>query len=363
MKLKQALADLLPVVAVVTFTLAVAATVAVAGDTLGYDFRAYYAAATRVLEGQATYDAAFDLAGAFGLFFYPPTFLPFALPFALLPEQSAIALWTALMLTCFLSSLLVMPVAPRTRFWILLVAGLSWPVVYNIKLGQVGPLLLLLFAVAWRGLDRPWVFGIASAFGAAVKVQPGILLGWAALQRRWHAAIAVIVSLIVLATIATFIVGPDAWSEFWSILTRVSDPVRTPQNATIGAIAWQLGAPLELAATLQVVSAVIVVAVFLAACVLLPAEPSFMVAVIATQLLSPILWDHYAIILLLPTAWLLERGRLGALAIPLSTTWLLAGGTPTIVYPTVYAVTIAAIVWVVVRDRRVSPPALVLAVP
>ena len=138
--------------------------------------------------------------------------------------------------------------------------------------------------------------------------------------------------------------------------------MRTPQNATVGAVAWQLGAPVQLAGTLQVATAVVVVAVFIAASVLLPTEPSFLVAVVTTQLLSPILWDHYAIVLLLPTAWLLERGRLWALAIPLVTTWFLAGITPPIVYPIVYAVAIAAIVWVAVRDQRASTPAVVGAV-
>ena len=44
-----------------------------------------------------------------------------------------------------------------------------------------------------------------------------------------------------------------------------------------------------------------------------------MVAVVATQLVSPLLWDHYAVVLLLPTAWLLARGAWWALAIPLAT--------------------------------------------
>ena len=115
MKLRQALAGLLPLFAIIVFVVGIAATLAVAGDTLGYDFKAYYAAASRVLEGRPAYDPSFDLAGAFGLFFYPPTFLPVALPFALLPEQTAIVAWIAFMLACFLLALLAMPVTTRTR--------------------------------------------------------------------------------------------------------------------------------------------------------------------------------------------------------------------------------------------------------
>ena len=42
-----------------------------------------------------------------------------------------------------------------------------------------------------------------------------------------------------------------------------------------------------------------------------PPVASYLVAVVASQLLSPILWDHYAMLLLLPVAWLLDRAARG----------------------------------------------------
>ena len=52
MRIAQALGRLLPVFAIGAFALGVGSTLLVAGDTLGYDFRAYYGAATRVLDGR-----------------------------------------------------------------------------------------------------------------------------------------------------------------------------------------------------------------------------------------------------------------------------------------------------------------------
>ena len=69
------------------------ATLAVADDTLGYDFLAYHAAASRVLAGQPAYDTSFEAAGGFGLFYYPPTFIPLVLPFGLLPAGVATWAW------------------------------------------------------------------------------------------------------------------------------------------------------------------------------------------------------------------------------------------------------------------------------
>ena len=54
------------------------------GRTLGFDFLAYHSAAVRVLDGQPAYDTTFFGAGGFGLFYYPPTFIPLVLPFGLL---------------------------------------------------------------------------------------------------------------------------------------------------------------------------------------------------------------------------------------------------------------------------------------
>jgi uncharacterized membrane protein len=76
-----------------------------------------------------------------------------------------------------------------------------------------------------------------------------------------------------------------------------------------------------------------------------------MVAVIASQLLSPILWDHYALLLLLPVAWLLHRGRTWAVLIPLATTVLLVGVTPPVVYPMAFGVTLVALF---VEGRRME---------
>ena len=75
---------------------------------------------------------------------------------------------------------------------------------------------------------------------------------------------------------------------------------------------------------------------------------------VATQLVSPLLWDHYAMLLLLPVAWLLERRQWWAVAIPLATSVLLTGIAPPAVYPVVFAVAIAGLL-IAGRRSRVAP--------
>ena len=177
----------LPIVAVLVFVTFVGSTVAVAGDTLGFDFLAYHQAAVRLLDGEPLYDMSFAGTGGFGLFYYPPTFAPMILLFGVLSATTAVWLWTGVLIGSFVLGTAILPVSRTIRWWVVLLAGLSWPFAYAVKLGQVGPLLYLLFAVGWRWLDEPIRLGVSMALGTAIKLQPAILFVWALLTRRFKA--------------------------------------------------------------------------------------------------------------------------------------------------------------------------------
>ena len=346
------MAAVLPATAIALLVLGTIATIAVAGDTLGYDFTAYHRAAVRLLSGGPAYDVSFQVAGVFGLFFYPPTFLPLVIVFGALPLDVAIAAWIAVLLASFVAGVVALPVRPRTRWWIVLLAGQSWPFLYGIKLGQVGPLLFLLFALGWRWLDRPIALGISGALGAAIKLQPGIVFAWALVTRRFVAVAAGIAMLAILAVVATLLAGPASWGDFLGLLGRVSDPITTPHNFTPGAVAFQMGMSRDAASLLQWGSMAIVALIVVAAALALDATPSYLVAVVASQLLSPILWDHYAMLLLLPVAWLLDRGHRWAIVIPIATSVVFVDLIPPVVYPIVFGTAVAALLAVGVADRR-----------
>jgi alpha-1,2-mannosyltransferase len=332
------------VFAVVVFVLGIGVTLAVAGDTLGFDFLAYHAAATRVLGGQPAYDMSFEGAGGFGLFYYPPTFIPLVLPFGLLPADAATYLWIAGLIVAFLAGTALLPVGRSTKWTVVLLAGLSWPFLYAIKLGQVGQLLYLLFAIGWRWLDDGPVLGAAAGLGAAIKIQPGIVLVWALLTRRWAAVVTGAVVLAVLASLATVLAGPQAWADFLTLIGRVTDPITTAHNVTPGALLYQAGVPRNIAAVAQYASMALALVVLVVAALRLASVPSYLVAVIVSQLLSPILWDHYALLLLLPVAWLVDRGHWWAVLFVLVTPILLAGQGPDWIYPAAFWSCLAAVV-------------------
>ncbi len=308
-------------------------------STLGYDYHAYANAAERLLHGTPLYDPSVNVAGGYAIYLYPPPFVFLALPFSVLPASLAPAVWIGGMLVAFLVGAALLPLRAEVRWAIVLLGGLSWPLAYSLKLGQVGPLLFLLFAAGWRWLDRPGRLGAVIALGTIVKLQPAILLGWAFLTGRRRAVAIALLILLGAGLLATLLTGFATWSDYVALLRRVSAPVTTAHNFTPGAIAFQLGAPEALASAIQLVATVCVIVVTVWTALRAPAEVSYLTAVTASQLLSPLLWDHYAMLLLLPVAWLLERRRWWAALIPLATAtpvvWL--GIVPPVVFPVVFA--------------------------
>lgn len=336
----------LPVVAVVALiVVVVAASISSANaGTLGYDYGAYDAAVRRVLAGGVLYDASPEFMGARGLFFYPPPFILLALPFTLLDPGIVVWAWTAGLVAAFAASVALMPIGGRIKWLVLLLGALSWPLIFAIKLGQVGPILLLTFAIAWRWMDRPWRFGTAAAIGTAIKLQPALLLGWALVTGRRRALVTGVAVLGVLALLATLIAGPAAWGDQAALLARVSLPIDTPHNYTPGRLAFEAGLGSDIAWGIQLLNWALVIVVVLVALVRCSAVGSYLAVVIATQLASPILWDHYALILLLPVAWLLSRGRRWAVVIPLATSVILVGVIPPLTYPLVFWGSMLAVV-------------------
>lgn len=348
----------LPIAAGLSILSGVALTLAAAGPTLGFDFLAYHQAAVRLLAGQPLYDMSFTETGGFGLFYYPPTFAPLIVPFGLLSATAATWTWIGLSIAIFLAGVALLPVSRSVRWWLILLAGLSFPFVYAVKLGQVGPILFGLFALGWRYLEEPARLGLSGAIGAAIKLQPGLVLVWALTTRRFGAVLVGALALGVLAMAAVGLAGVDAWPDFLTLLRTVSDPITTPHNFTPGAVAFQLGVPAATATWIQFASTAAVVIVFLAAVRGCSPEASYLVAIIASQLVSPIIWDHYAMLLLLPVAYLLAAGRWWALAIPLVTAWPLVDVTLPVIYPVVFWVTLLATLAVGRMERRSSPVAI-----
>jgi alpha-1,2-mannosyltransferase len=324
--------------------------------SLGFDYLAYDLAADRLLAGEPLYDPDAQSTGAFGLYFYPPPFALLVVPFAILPTEIAVWAWTLGLVGVSLAAIWLLPVSPRVRWAVLLLAALSWPLVYAIKLGQVGPVLLLTFVVGWRWIDRPVPLGVSAAIGAVIKIQPALLIPWAIVTGRRRAAVVAVALGGALAVAATVVAGPQAWLDELSLLGRVSRPVLTEHALGFGRLAYEAGVSEQLSTVIHWANLALVIAVVGLVTWRGSAVASYLAVVIASQFATPVLWDHYALVLLLPVAWLLERRAWWAAAIPLASTTLIVGMTPGIAYPVAFWVTLLAVAWFGLRDGREAAP-------
>lgn len=325
------------------------------GGTLGFDYRAYDLAVDHLLAGQTMYDPAAQQTGSFGLFFYPPPFALMVAPFALLPVELGVVLWTALLIACSIVAIWLLPVSTRVRAVVFLLAASSWPLIYAIKLGQVGPLILLTFAAGWRWMDRPGALGVSAALGTLIKLQPAIVVGWAVLTGRRRAAAIAIAIVAIVAGVATLLAGPRSWLEEADLLARVSKPILTPHAFGPGRLLFEAGVPESIATLVHLANLALVALVTLFATLRASAVASYLAVVIASQFLSPVLWDHYALVLLLPAAWLIDRGRWWGALIPLATsTPLLILPIPPLpwLYPIAFWAALLAVTWEGITERR-----------
>jgi hypothetical protein len=361
---------LLPIIAVAVFTASVGLVClgSASNGTLGYDFRSYALAVHRFLDGRPLYDPTTTAFGPFGGFFYPPTFALLILPFGLLDPAAGVVVFTAIGVLAFALSVAVMPIPTPLRWVMVLLGGLSWPLVFAIKLGQVGPLLLLFFAIGWRAIERRGAndraavaFGAAAALGAAIKVQPAIVLGWALLAGRFRALLAGVVALLALALAATIVFGPESWGAYLDLLAQVSRPLDTPHQFSPARLAVEAGLSVDVANAVLYANLVGVAAAVLLAIRSATPVASYLATVVASQLVSPVLWDHYAMMLLLPVAWLLSRGRWWAAVIVLATPVPLVAIIPGVVYPIAFWVTLLAVVVEGVRERDAERRAVAAA--
>ena len=311
-------AALVPTGSIALLVLMLGTVLASAGNTLGYDYTCYEAAARHLLNGAPIYDNAFSInvGTCPGTYTYPPAFAVALVPWLLFGGAAA-GLWCLAMAVCFVGGVALLPVRRDVRWVVIIVAALDWPLLYAVKLGQVEPLLFLGFAAAWRWMDRPSVVGTVTALGALIKVQPGLLAVWAIATRRYRAAVAAVVVGLAIAGAATLFTGLGAWTTYIDLVRGLGATYSTAHNFAPGAVVHLAGASEGMASAVQLASVALAVAALLIAYRWASPVASLQVTIVVSQLLSAPLRDHYAVLLLLPVAWLVARGRYWAGLIPL----------------------------------------------
>ena len=286
------------------------------GGGYGVDFHGIWRAGHDLLAGQSPYLAPHwrTLLVASNAFIPPPPLAVLAAPFSVLPFAGAVAVWNLLCVGAFAGALRLVGVRDLRVY---VVALCSFPLVASVGLGQPDGLFALGAAVAWRYRDRGRG---ALAVGAliAAKLLAWPLLLWLVLTRRARCSLIAMASALGLLAASWALIGFQGLLDYPRLLAADAHAFETRSHSVV-AMMMRFGASAPVAGLLAIGCAVVV-----ALAVIRLSRRSdlgfFTAALTAGLLLSPVLWSHYLVLLLVPLA--IRRPRLDGAWLLTAVFWL-----------------------------------------
>ncbi|MDX6504828.1 MAG: alpha,2-mannosyltransferase [Gaiellaceae bacterium] len=269
------------------------------GHQFAFDFHgSIWEAARAVLHGHSPYPPPTVAGVAPGdRFVYPPAVAFVFIPLGVLPFPVAAALLTGLLLAAVAATLYVLDV----RDWRCYGASyLAIPVLHDVRLGALTPLLALGLALAWR-----WREQARSAIPLAAVVVAKLFLWplgvWLLATGRVRIGLRTAVYGITVSAAAWAAIGFAGLADYPRLLQVLAASEQSRGYSPVsGLLALGLG---ETAAR---VAATALGLVLLAGCALVGRRGddrrSLTLALAAALALSPIVWLHYFVLLLVPLA-------------------------------------------------------------
>lgn len=287
----------------------------------GFDFQVFWEAARDVLRGDSPYppvDPA--VLRTEHEFVYPAPAAWAVAPFAWLPYSVAAPLFISLMTVAAVAALWLCDVRDWRCYGL---AALTPPLGSAIGLGTVTPLLFLGVAALWRYRNRVVTAGLVTAALILLKVFLWPLVIWLLATRRALSAAVAAAAAGVVVTASWAALGFEGALEYPRLVATLSDVL---QGKGYSATALGLAAGLPAGAARGLALAVGVgglVALFFAGRRRKPEWMLFVTAIGVALVLSPIVWSHYFVLLLVPLA--VVQPRLGWLWGVFILFWLIPG--------------------------------------
>lgn len=319
---------------------------AAGSEKLGYDFNAaYLPAAEAIRDGRSPYvDPESSVVAEERAYVYLPQLAIALVPLTVVPRDVASVLAVLAALGALAGALAAVGVRDVSCY----AAAVLWAPTWNaLEMANVSALLALAVALAWRWRDRVWQPAVALGLAVSTKLVLWPMLVWMAFTRRLRAAAATVAVGVAAAAVSWAVIGFAGLAEYPELLRRLSEAQSGRSYSFVG-----LAGALGLSEPWGQVAAVVVGGGLLAACALLARREedlrSLACAIGAALALSPIVWQHYLVLLLVPLA--IARPRFSAVWLLPVVLWVSprAGngeGVETILPALVAATLLAVILW------------------
>lgn len=181
------------------------------------------------------------------LYLYPPLFADLLTPVTHVSMASASHAWRAFNLLAVVVSALCLArlaglaLASPECLMLVLLACMSWPVHEAVSLGQITPLLLLLWTlgVATYAWELPLLSAFLFALATAFKVTPLLLVPLFLIWRNWRWLAGYVASLLVAVLTMLAWNGPANLLSYTRVVAAMGGSLPSLQNKCIGSIiAW-----------------------------------------------------------------------------------------------------------------------------
>jgi hypothetical protein len=233
----------------------------------------------------------------------------------------------------------------RRRIWLLAALFVfSWPFVVSVHLGQLTPLTLLVVSgLLWSWLDGQRVIaGICLALGILLKIPIAVLVLFFAVKREWRLLLSAATALAA-ATVAGIVqFGWTTHVDYWHMVITKNEggTMLAFNNQSLSAFVarflyppalldWDV-TPISpgLRLVLLAISAAILAAAAWKAWQKNVADDTgqsvpFCAFLVASLLILPVSWDHYYLLLIIPTFLLISESTGGVTMAAIGLSWIL----------------------------------------
>jgi alpha-1,2-mannosyltransferase len=264
-----------------------------------WDFRAFYSAGHAYLHLHSPYVSA-SLANLTSRqnFVYPMPIAAIFAPLSVVPFPVAAAFFIAVSAAALCLALRLLDI----RDWRCYVAVLvGFPAYFGLKLGTLSPILTLLLALLWRYRNRTWIAFPTLTLLILAKLFLWPLALWLLFMRRFRTVFSTVVVSAGAVLLSSVTFGLSTLIHYPTLLHGLSN-FEGPFSLSIFGLGTQVGLSTNGALLVSVA-----VGAFLLLRALYAARSgdeslAFRLTIVAALALSPIVWDHYLLLLYVPLA-------------------------------------------------------------
>lgn len=264
--------------------------------------------------------------GSWDVNVHPPSSVLLALPLQGFAYPTAFRIWNLVSLAALAASvwLVVRNLGIRLSVWsafpAVLLFSICDPLFQQMLQGQLNLILLLLIVGVWTAdrAGRPLLAGGLLGAAAAIKLFPAFLVLYFLARRDWRAVAASAASLLLITLVTFGLLGWESYATYLSDVLPVAATWKAAwNNASLAGFWHKLFAPgprngelIPLLASPALALAGTAVSVAVVLLLLVPRvvrartararDLAFGLTITAMLLVSPVTWEHYFLLLLLP---------------------------------------------------------------